>query len=151
MELYDEFFKIVQRMNELGVAYAVVGGVAYSFHVQPRFTKDIDFLVDPADIAKVSDALLGLGYFESSPPWTFKNTALTLYRFMKTEGEDYLPIDVMTGDDEHYKRIISEAIELDSQIGVIKLASKMDLIWLKSLRGSERDRLDIKDLENDQD
>jgi hypothetical protein len=37
MELYDEFFQLIQALNDAGVTYAVVGGIAMAFHDEPRF------------------------------------------------------------------------------------------------------------------
>lgn len=44
MELYEEFFRIVQALESGHVPYAVVGGIAMGFHDRPRFTRDIDLL-----------------------------------------------------------------------------------------------------------
>lgn len=149
MELYDEFFRIVQKLNESKVAYAVVGGVAYSFYVEPRYTKDIDFLIDPGEVGRVVEVLSGLGYFESSAPWTFKASQIELHRFMKTEGEEFMIIDVMMGKDKRYEEILTNAKGLETGVGMVNLASRKDLIWLKSLRGSSQDQVDIEALQND--
>ncbi len=39
-------------LNEANIEYAVVGGIALSFHTQPRYTKDID-LFSKQDIADI--------------------------------------------------------------------------------------------------
>jgi len=39
---------------------------------------DIDILVLPEDLEKITTIFEEIGYFESSAPWTFKNTNLTL-------------------------------------------------------------------------
>jgi hypothetical protein len=50
MKIYDEFFSIIKKLNEANIHYAVVGGIALSFHTQPRYTKDIDILLLERDI-----------------------------------------------------------------------------------------------------
>jgi hypothetical protein len=35
------------------VRYALVGGVAMAFYTEPRFTRDIDLLVDSEDYEKI--------------------------------------------------------------------------------------------------
>lgn len=39
-----EFFTVTVAMNQEGLAYSVVGGLALAFHSQPRFTRDIEKL-----------------------------------------------------------------------------------------------------------
>ena len=39
--------RIAKRLDELGVPYAVVGGLAMFFHGYRRFTEDVDILVTP--------------------------------------------------------------------------------------------------------
>ena len=71
-----------------------------AFHDQPRFTKDIDILALPEDLEIIKKAFEELGYLESSSPWTFINTKITLYRFMKTENEDSLLVDILIGGEK---------------------------------------------------
>jgi hypothetical protein len=42
MNLFDEFFKIVEHFVKSDLQYALVGGIAMAFHDQPRFTKKND-------------------------------------------------------------------------------------------------------------
>jgi hypothetical protein len=54
--------KIVNRLDALGVSYAVVGGMAMFFHGYRRFTEDVDILVTRDGLQQVHDKLEGLGY-----------------------------------------------------------------------------------------
>ncbi|HEY4312895.1 MAG TPA: nucleotidyltransferase family protein [Pirellulales bacterium] len=61
--------KICKRLNELGVPYAVVGGMALFQHGYRRFTEDVDILVTREGLKTIHKALEGLGYkrpFEKS-------------------------------------------------------------------------------------
>jgi len=53
---YKEFLKL---LGEKGVKYLIVGGYAYAYHVEPRYTKDIDIFVEPtkANGAKIIAAI----------------------------------------------------------------------------------------------
>ena len=73
VNLYDEFFKIVNSFNLAGLKYVVVGGIAMAFHDTPRFTRDIDFLIYPEDLGKVKKLLMAQGYFESAQTRTFSS------------------------------------------------------------------------------
>jgi hypothetical protein len=54
--------KISTRLNELGIPYAIVGGMALFRHGYRRFTEDVDVLVAKEDLKKIHANLDGLGY-----------------------------------------------------------------------------------------
>lgn len=49
MNVFDEFKRLVLELEKQKVKYALVGGVAMAFYTEPRFTQDIDFLVESQD------------------------------------------------------------------------------------------------------
>lgn len=151
MNLFDEFYSIVQTLDTAGIPYAVVGGLAMAFHDQPRFTRDIDLLVAADDTHRVAKAMETLGYLAASEPWTFANSGLTLHRYFKTAGEDHLIVDILVGDQPRHRRIVASASEQPWSQGVVRLARKGDLIWMKQQRGSDQDQVDIRRLEHDED
>ena len=151
MNLFEEFFKIVRKFDEKQIQYTLVGGVAMAFHDEPRFTKDIDFLTLPEEIDRIREALKEIDYFESSEPWTFKSTKMTLHRFMKVEGEKYLMIDILLANEERHRQILARSIHDEWKEGRITIISKTDLIWMKKQRNSDQDIVDIKKLQDDKD
>jgi hypothetical protein len=54
--------RITKRLNELGIPYAVAGGMAMFQHGYRRFTEDVDLLVTPDGLKQIHQALEGLGY-----------------------------------------------------------------------------------------
>jgi len=46
MRAEKDFEEFIGLLNKHNVRYLVVDGYAFSFHAEPRFTKDIDFFVD---------------------------------------------------------------------------------------------------------
>lgn len=152
MNLYDEFFSIVSLFNKLRIKYAVIGGIALAFHAVPRFTRDIDILVQSDDMDLLKTAMDRLGYEETAEPWTLANTTLVLHRFLKIRGEDEVMIDVLVADSERHRRIIHNADPAESRMGMVPVATRMDIIWLKRSRNSAQDLVDISELErNDED
>lgn len=147
MNIFEEFSKIVKVIEANNFKYALVGGVALAFHDQPRFTKDIDLLLIPEDIDNFTDVLSKLGFFISATPWTFKNTNMTLHRFIKIEGNDHLQLDVLTANSERSQQIIRNTLDAESEYGTVRVASIEDLIWMKRKRNSDQDQVDIKMLE----
>lgn len=151
MNLYDEFFKIIRSFNLAGLKYVVIGGIAMAFHDTPRFTRDVDFLIFPEDLGKVSEILIAEGYFESAQPWTFISTPLTMHRFLKIAEQDELLIDMLLANEQRHREIIDHATYADSEVGPVPIASKDDIVWLKRHRDSDQDRVNIKRLKNDED
>ncbi|MEA3224025.1 MAG: nucleotidyltransferase [Thermodesulfobacteriota bacterium] len=151
MNIYDEFFSIIKKLNETNIQYAVVGGIALSFHTQPRYTKDIDLLLLADDIDDFKSILKKMGYTFEANPWTFKDTNITLHRLTKIEEEDSLTIDLLVGNEERHKEIIKNAVVEKTEYGLTCIASREDLIWMKRFRNSKQDIADIEALENDKD
>ena len=151
MNIFDEFSRLAKKLEARKVRYALVGGVAMAFYTEPRFTRDIDLLIDPADYEKAKSILITEGYFESSPPWTFRKVPLELRRFLKVIAEDEMIIDILIARSEGVKRIIQEAVEAESDDGRVLIAGREDLIWLKRMRDSKQDQADIEKLEEEKD
>lgn len=152
MDVFEEFKRLVMELQKQAVRYALVGGVAMAFYTEPRFTRDIDLLVDSDDFEKARGILEKDGYFESASPWTFPEVAIELHRFLKVAGEeDEMLIDILVAKDKEVRSVIRNAVEAESVQGRVMLANKRDLIWLKKTRDSKQDQADIEKLEDDQD
>jgi hypothetical protein len=54
--------RIAKRLDDLGIPYAVVGGMALGAHGHIRATVDVDILVTPDGLQRVHQELEGLGY-----------------------------------------------------------------------------------------
>lgn len=152
MNLYDEFFLMISLFNELGIRYAVVGGLALAFYAKPRFTRDIDVLVHQDDMSLLNTAMDRLGYEETAESWKLSNTTLTLHRFLKIEGQDEFMIHILAANSDEHLGIIRGAELAESAKGVVPVAAKRDIIRLKQSRSSDQDLVDISELEkNDED
>jgi len=154
MNIFSEFHKILQHLQREKIEYALVGAVAMAFHTTPRFTRDIDILIRKSELEKIRDIMTKEGYFESSSPWTFKDTEITLHRFFKAEGEDHMMVDIMVAGSPEHEHIIEYADEaVSARMGSVRVASREDLVWMKRIRNSKQDQADIEKLlsEEDQD
>ena len=49
MDLHPDFRDLLSALADSNAEYLVVGGWAVGFHAEPRFTKDLDLLIGPAD------------------------------------------------------------------------------------------------------
>ncbi len=59
--------KITQRLRDLNIPYAVVGGMAMFFHGFRRFTEDVDILVTREGLEQLHREVDGLGYVPLFP------------------------------------------------------------------------------------
>ena len=49
MRVEKDFEELLKLFDKYKVRYCIVGSFAVGFHAIPRYTKDIDFLVEPSD------------------------------------------------------------------------------------------------------
>lgn len=49
MRIENDFKEFIASLNRHDIRYLIVGGFAYAFHAEPRFTRDIDFFVDDSE------------------------------------------------------------------------------------------------------
>jgi hypothetical protein len=66
LEAMETMRRLGRTLDELGVPYAVIGGLALNAHRFERFTKDADLIVRRESLAVIHGALDGRGYL---PPF----------------------------------------------------------------------------------
>lgn len=73
-ETRDVFAQAVRAVEEASIVYAVFGGVAVWEYGDRRPTKDIDFLLCPADADRALEALGAFGFSieRTDPAWLYK-------------------------------------------------------------------------------
>jgi len=59
--------RVTRKLDELGIAYAICGGLAVNAHGHPRATTDVDVLLTAEGLAKFKANALGLGWLEKFP------------------------------------------------------------------------------------
>src|SRR5947209_13322148 len=60
--VFKSLKRITRRLDELGIPYALVGGMAMFLHGFRRFTEDVDILVTREGLEEIHRQLEGLGY-----------------------------------------------------------------------------------------
>jgi hypothetical protein len=146
MNLYDEFSRIVTAIQKKKIRFAVVDGLAMAFYDEPRFTRDINLLVQADDEETAVNTMIMLGYFEPAKPLRFKKMPITLSRFVRARGEEFIFVDILVGKKKHIDAMVENAIDQPWSRGTIPGARKADIITLKKGRGSEQDKVDIRKL-----
>lgn len=150
MNLYDEFFSIIEAFENHDITYGVIGGFAMAFHDEPRFTEDIDILVGHDDFHKAEEVLTKLNFFSSTDPHHFLDTKLSLYRYVKTFDDDYLVVDLLWAKENKFEEMLKNTIYYNWEKGKVAVINRKDLISLKRMRNSDQDKVDIKKLTEDE-
>jgi len=147
-QLHSALRRLVQRLNEEGIPYALLGGLALAEHGYPRLTEDIDVLLTPRGLERFRQRLVGRGYrpaFQGAAK-TFRDTETGVRIEVVTTGEypgDGLPKPVAFPD----PAAPGATVEVEG----IRVVTLERLIELKLASGTSaphrlRDLADVQDL-----
>ncbi len=147
-QLHTSLRRLAQRLDEEGIPYALLGGLALAEHGYPRLTEDIDLLLTPAGLARFHQTLVGRGYrlAFSKALKTFRDTQTGVRIEIVTTGEfpgDGLPKPVAFPD--------PAAPGVTVEIEGVRVIALEVLIELKLASGMTaphrlRDLADVQDL-----
>lgn len=145
MEINADFQELLSIFKEEGVRYLVVGGYAVMRYTEPRYTKDIDIWVDPAEdnATLVFRALARFGAPLSDVTVKDFMDPGTVYQV----GVDPVRIDILKalpGLTFHQ----AWARRVESRLGdeIAFVISRDDLITTKLATGRRQDRADARAL-----
>ncbi|MFN7921006.1 MAG: DUF6036 family nucleotidyltransferase [Bryobacteraceae bacterium] len=131
-----------------GVRYLIVGGVAVTFHSQPRFTKDLDLFIQsgPANAQATYAALAAFGApLQGIRPEDFEDRN-SFFRFGRDpRGFDILPNVPGVDFDEAWERRVEAVIDPGTGLKA-HFISAGDLIASKLAAGRPRDLVDADDI-----
>ncbi len=144
-DVHATLHRICSRLNELGIPYAVVGGMALFKHGYRRFTEDVDILVSRENLKRIHGELSGLGY-------------LPLFEGSKNLRDTHSGVRIeflLTGDypgDGKEKPIAfpdpSGVVESQDDIRFLNLPTVVELKLASGTTGSDRmkDLADVQEL-----
>jgi hypothetical protein len=130
--------RLAHHLDELGVDYAIAGGMALFFHGYRRFTEDVDVLVTPEGLQTIHDSLEGLGYvrpFEKSKNLRDAETGVKI---------DFLVTGQYPGDGKPGPIVFPDPADVGERIDGTQVVSLPRLIELKLASGQASHRM--KDL-----
>lgn len=143
-DLLDKTLEVIVGLNEEGVDYVVIGGVALNLHGLVRATEDLDVFVRPdmENIAALRRALKRVW----DDPEIENITADDLcgdypaVRYGPPDGS--LPLDVLTrlGELARFEDLDYEIVEVDGV--AVRVVTPAVLLWLKANTVRPRDRAD---------
>ena len=150
MNLVDELHGIARALGQAGIPYAVCGGVAVTIHGATRTTKDIDVLVQAADVDRVLEAVRPLGYVFIALPMVFDagtERERHVRRVTKLEGDQALVLDLLLAD-ASLAGLLDDRVEVQLAQGVLVVVSRDSLVKMKRLAGRAQDQADLEKLES---
>ena len=136
---WDDLKRLCAELNRVGARYVVVGGWAIIKHGYPRFTTDIDLLIDPAleNEARVFEALRSL-------PDKAVNQLEPgdVEKFVVVRVSDEVLVDLMkSGGGVDYAEAIRDAVVHELDGTMIPFASPQTM-WRMKQTVRDKDRSD---------
>ncbi len=137
--------KIAAKLDELGVPYAVAGGMALFFHGYRRFTEDVDILVNQAGLEVIHQSLRGLGYV---PPFEASKNLRDTHTGVRIE---FLVSGDYPGDGQPKPVAFPDPATVATEISGIKFLTLPAVIELKLASGMTnprraKDLVDVQEL-----
>lgn len=157
MALIEPLFK---ALNDAGVRYVVVGGLAVVLHGHARLTVDVDLVVDldKDQALKAIDALVKLGLRPRAPvnPRDFADRSVR-EAWIRDRGMQVFSmfdpsnpmrvVDLFVDHPVPFEALWSRSEQFELQDTTVRVASIRDLIHLKRMANRPQDLSDIEQLE----
>ena len=128
-KVHETLRRVTQRLTELGIPHAVVGGLALFQHGFRRFTEDVDLLVTADGLKKIHAALEGRGYL---PPFQGSKQLRDTETKVKVE---FLTTGQYPGDGKEKPIAFPDPAQVAEDIGGIPFVRLTTLIELKLASG----------------
>ena len=145
MKVEKDYEELLELFNKHNVRYCIVGSYALAFHAQPRYTKDLDILIDPINenARRILNALNEFGFGSLS----LSEKDFTEYGQVIQLGYEPIRIDLLTS----IEGITFSKIWKNRTMGQfgkqqVPFICAEDLITCKKIANRIQDRADIEKL-----
>jgi hypothetical protein len=140
--VHQSLRRIARRLDDLGIPYAVVGGMAMFLHGYRRFTEDVDILVTKESLATIHERLEGLGYL---PPFAGSKNLRDTESGVRIE---FLVAGGYPGDGQPKPVTFPDPAAVGTVIDDVRVADLKTLVQLKLASGTVAHRLkDLADVQ----
>ncbi|RLA94330.1 MAG: hypothetical protein DRG55_06720 [Deltaproteobacteria bacterium] len=144
--LRDLLLKLCEKLNEKRVDYLLIGGMAVMLHGLPRFTEDIDIMVDPGaeNVRRLKEALHEL--FEDEAVDEISSSDLLKYAVVRYGTPEGFSIDLMAkvGEVATFGDMLRHRQWTTVEGVRIPLCDLRGLLKLKEGTLREKDRMDTR-------
>jgi len=154
MSLYLPLFK---SLNDANVQYVIVGGLATILHGYPRFTSDVDLVInlEKTEAEKAVQTLISMGLKALLPvdPFDFTDKAIReswieqkgmlVFSFYQPDNP-LLIVDLFVREPIPFKQLSQRAVQMDIGGEMVNVCDINDLIEMKRLAARPKDIEDIK-------
>lgn len=152
--LYERIFK---ELNNSGIKYVVIGGIAVNLYGYSRATGDLDMIISLTDaelekfiqvvkklnlVSRLPVKLDDLANASKRDEWMHEKNMKVFSVYNPEDPIEH--IDLMIHGSEKFDKIISNRVIMKTDLITIPVPSFDDLIELKREAGRDRDLLDIK-------
>ena len=145
--LFDELSKVLAGLDEAGVEYALIGGLAVAVWGAPRATKDIDLLVRREDLPRAMETLRAAGFTLEGLPFEFKDgTEVQRVDRVDAAGE-LMTVDFMIVD-KNLEPAWASRTRLPFGEGDVVVVSREALMAMKARAARPQDLADIQSLKD---
>ena len=145
-DVYSTLRSLTRRLEEEGIPYALMGGMALAAHGLVRMTQDVHILTTAEGLAAIRERLVGRGYVPAFPgaSKSFRDTQTQVRIEFLTTGE-------FPGDGKPKPVVFPEPTAASREHEGIRVVTLEKLIELKLASGMSaphrlRDLADVQDL-----
>jgi hypothetical protein len=150
------YLDVIETLNQSGVRYTIVGGIAAILHGAPRMTGDLDLAVvlDEKNLLTLVEAMISLGYKPRIPAdpmdlakaqvrelWR-KEKGMKVFTFFHPK-KPFADVDILIDQQVDFNGIWEHRIEYRAGKVRIPTASMDDLIAMKRVSARDKDLSDI--------
>ena len=153
------FEPVLEALNDAGVRYVVVGGLAVVLHGHARMTVDVDLVVDldEEQATRAIEALVAMGLRPRVPvdPGDFARKQVR-EAWIRERGMQVFSlfdpsnplrvVDLFVSHPIPFEELWSRSEKFELSNTSVRVASIPDLIHLKRMAGRSQDRADIEQL-----
>lgn len=144
MDALDDVLRVIRSLNEAGVEYVVVGGVALNLHGLIRATEDLDLFIrpDPENVARLRSALKAIWQDPSIDEITAEDLCgdYPAVRYGPPTGDFYLDILTRLGEASSYDDLRFEVKTIEGL--AVRVATPQTLYRMKRNTVRPIDRAD---------
>lgn len=136
--------RVIEVLSQNGHRHALIGGLAVGVWVEPRATKDIDFVVSAriADVDDLCEAMREAGFdIRTEEVHRLKQSHMTRLWATDSNGEPFM-IDLLLDEHPFYDSLLDRSRPQRFADHEVRVASPEDLLLLKVLAGRPQDIVD---------